>query len=97
MVVSCGKSDKGKESNSNAKEFVDSHHKIYENEAFSLSYPISFFIKEELAPTSLQRIYICTDSTDNDMTTISWESPGSFPSDSRDFVTIFVSREIDNF
>ena len=27
MVVSCGKSDKGKENNSNAKEFVDSHHK----------------------------------------------------------------------
>ena len=25
------------------------------------------------------------------------QSPGSFPSDSRDFVTIFVSREIDHF
>lgn len=49
MVVSCGKSDKGKESDSNAKEFVDSHHKIYENEAFSLSYPISFFYQRRVS------------------------------------------------
>lgn len=94
IVVGCGKS---KESDSNAKEIVDSHHKTYESEAFSLSYPISFFVKEELAPTGLQRIYICADSTDNDMTTILWESPGTFPSDSRDFVTIFASKEIDNY
>lgn len=97
MAVSCGKSSKGKESDSNAKEIVDSHHKTYENEALSLSYPISFFVKEELAPTGLQRIYICADSTDNDITTILWESPGTFPSDSRDFVTIFASKEIDNY
>lgn len=97
MAVSCGKSSKVKESDSNAKEIVDSHHKTYENEALSLSYPISFFVKEELAPTGLQRIYICADSTDNDITTILWESPGTFPSDSRDFVTIFASKEIDNY
>lgn len=97
MVVSSGKSGKGKESDSNAKEIVDSHHKTYESEAFSLSYPISFFVKEELAPTGLQRIYICADSTDNDITTFLWESPGTFPSDSRDFVTIFASKEIDNY
>lgn len=96
MVVSCGKSCKGQESNSNAKEIVDSHHETYESEAFSLSYPNTFFIKEELAQTGLQKIIICTDSTDNDMTTILWESPGTFPSDSRDFVTIFISKEIDN-
>lgn len=97
MAVSCGNSCKGKESDSKAKEIVDSHHKTYESEAFSLSYPISFFVKEELAPTGLQRIYICADSTDNDMTTILWESPGTFPSDSHDFVTIFASKEIDNY
>jgi hypothetical protein len=97
MVVSSGKSGKGKESDSNAKEIVDSHHKTYESEAFSLSYPISFFVKEELAPTGLQRIYICADSTDNVITTIIWEAPGTFPSDSRDFVTIFASKEIDNY
>ena len=97
MVVSCGKSGKGKESDSNAKEIVDSHHKTYESEAFSLSYPISFFVKEELVPTGLQRLYICADSTDNDITTILWESPGTFPSDSRDFVTTFASEEIDNY
>lgn len=97
MTVSCGKSGKGKESDSNAKEIVDSHQKTYESEAFSLSYPNTFFIKEELAQTGLQRIYICADSTDNDITTILWESPGTFPSDSRDFVTIFASKEIDNY
>lgn len=97
MVVSCSQSGKDQESNSNAKEIVDSHHKTYESEAFSLSYPNTFFIKEELAQTGLQKIYICADSTDNDMTTILWESPGTFPSDSRDFVTIFISKEIDNF
>ena len=97
MVVSCSKSGKDQESISNAKEIVDSHHKTYESEAFSLSYPNTFFIKEELAQTGLQKIYICADSTDNDMTTILWESPGTFPSDSRDFVTIFISKEIDNF
>ena len=97
MVVSCSQSGKDQESNSNAKEKVDSHHKTYESEAFSLSYPNTFFIKEELAQTGLQKIYICADSTDNDMTTILWESPGTFPSDSRDFVAIFISKEIDNF
>ena len=97
MIVSCGKSGKGQESNSNAKEIVGSHHETYESEAFSLSYPNIFFIKEVLAQTGLQKIYICADSTDNDMTTILWESPGTFPSDSRDFVTIFISKEIDNF
>ena len=97
MVVSCSQSGKDQESNSNAKEIVDSHHKTYESEAFSLSYPNTFFIKEELAQTGLQKIYICADSTDNDMTTILWESPGTFPSDSRDFVTIFISKEIENF
>ena len=97
MVVSCSQSGKDQESNSNAKEIVDSHYKTYESEAFSLSYPNTFFIKEELAQTGLQKIYICADSTDNDMTTILWESPGTFPSDSRDFVTIFISKEIDNF
>ena len=94
MVVSCGKSGKGKENESNAKEIVDSHHKTYESEAFSLSYPNTFFIKEELAQTGLQRIYICADSTDNDITNILWEVPGTFPSNSRDFVTIFASKEI---
>ena len=64
---------------------------------FSLSYPNTFFIKEELAQTGLQKIYICADSTDNDMITILWESPGIFPCDSRDFVTIFASKEIDNY
>lgn len=97
MVVSCSQSGKDQESNSNAKEIVDSHYKTYESEAFSLSYPNTFFIKEELAQTGLQKIYICADSTDNDMTTILWESPGTFPSDSRDFVTIFISKEIENF
>ena len=97
MVVSCGKSGKGKESDSNAKEIVDSHHKTYESEAFSLSYPNTFFIKEELAQTGLQRIYIYADSIDNDITTILWEVPGTFPSNSRDFVTIFASKEIDDY
>ena len=46
MIVSCGKSGKGQESNSNAKEIVGSHHETYESEAFSLSYPNIFFIKE---------------------------------------------------
>ena len=44
MIVSCGKSGKGQESNSNAKEIVGSHHETYESEAFSLSYPNIFFI-----------------------------------------------------
>ena len=39
MVVSCSQSGKDQESNSNAKEIVDSHYKTYESEAFSLSYP----------------------------------------------------------
>jgi hypothetical protein len=95
MAVSCGK--KGKESDSNAKEIVGSHHKTYESEAFSLSYPNTFFVKEELAQTGLQKIYICADSTDNDLTTILWEAPGTFPSNARDFVTIFASQEIDDF
>ena len=97
MVVSCSQSGKDQESNSNAKETVGSHHETYESETFSLSYPNTFFIKEVLAQTGLQKIYICADSTDNDMTTILWESPGTFPSDSRDFVAIFISKEIDNF
>ena len=72
-------------------DFELSHHETYESEAFSLSYPNIFFIKEVLAQTGLQKIYICADSTDNDKTTILWESPGTFPSDLRDFVTIFTS------
>lgn len=97
MIVSCGESIKMQKRDTSAKEIVDNRNDKYDCEAFSLSYPISFFVKEELEPTGLQKIYICADSTYNDITTILWESPGTFPSDSRDFVTIFASKEIDNY
>lgn len=98
MIVSCGESIKMQKRDTSAKETVENRNNKYDCEAFSLSYPNSFLIEEVSASTGLKKLYISKDSTDEDIaTTILWESPGTFPSNARDFVTIFASKEIDDF
>ena len=55
-AVSCGKSGKGKENDSKAKEIVNTQHMTYEREAFSFSYPNTYNCKSTRTafPTSCQ-------------------------------------------
>lgn len=75
----------------------DSHQLSYECEQFSLLYPASSYIHEDIAQSGFKVLYIGTDSLDDDMTTITWESPGTFPSNVNDFVTLFTYKESEDF
>ena len=81
----------------NTSEVVNSQNNTFECELFSVSYPIGYYAKEEIDDSGSGRLFIGRDSLDNDMTSIFWESPGSFPSNERDFVTLFVSKEKEDY
>jgi hypothetical protein len=69
----------------------------FECEQFSVSYPNGYHAKKEIDDSGSGSLYIGRDSTDEDMTSITWQSPGTFPSNEHDFVTLFVSKEIEEY
>ena len=70
----------------------------YECGLFTLDYPNGYYIEEDNTPSSnFHVLSIGKDSLNKENTVIMWESPGSFPSNERDFVTIFASNEIDDY
>jgi hypothetical protein len=71
--------------------------KTFECDQFSVSYPNGYYAKEEIDDSGSGSLYIGRDSTDEDMTSIIWQSPGTFPSNEHDFVTLFVSKEIEEY
>lgn len=97
ITVSCSHSGKTSQSTDTTNEVGNTQSKTYECEQFSISYPNGYYAKEEVDDPGSRRLLIGRDSIDEDMTSIFWESPGSFPSNERDFVTIFVSKEIEDY
>ena len=97
LLVSCNQSGKNQQSTDTTNEVVNVQGKTYECSQFSVSYPIGYFAKEVIDDSGYGRLFIGRDSLDNDMTSIFWESPGSFPSNERDFVTLFVSKEKEDY
>lgn len=72
--------------------------KTYECEHFSLSYPEGYYLEEEpAAEDDFHTLMIGKDSLDDNMTTIQWESPNTFPGTVKDFVTVFVYQEINDY
>ena len=70
----------------------------YECQLFSVSYPNGYYAKED-GPTegNFHTLMIGKDSLDEDMTTIMWEMPNTFPSTVKDFITLFTSKEIEEY
>ncbi len=85
-------------SNNNAGNAQQSQNQIYDCELFSLSYPQGFFIKEDdSSNNNFHVLQIAKDSLDNCTTTIMWEMPNTFPSTVNDFITLFTSKEIEEY
>jgi hypothetical protein len=97
FLVSCNQSGKSSQSTDTTIEVVNAQSKTYECEQFSISYPNEYYAKEEINSSGSRILFIGRDSLDNDMTSILWKSPGSFPSNERDFITLFVSKEIEDY
>jgi hypothetical protein len=62
-----------------------------------LLYPKGYYAKEEIDDSGSGRLYIGRDSTDEDMTSITWQSPGTFPSNVNDFVTLITYKEMEDY
>ena len=71
--------------------------KTFECDQFSVSYPNGYYAKEEIDDSGSGSLYIGRDSTDEDMTSITWQSPGTFPSNVKDFVTLFTYKEMEDY
>ena len=97
FLVSCNQSGKTSQITNTTSEDISAQSKTYECEQFSISYPNGYYAKEEVDDSGWGRLFIGRDSLDNDVTSVFWESPGSFPSNERDFVTLFVSKEIEEY
>jgi hypothetical protein len=97
FLVSCNHNGKTSKSTDTTSEVVNAQSKTFECEQFSVSYPNGYYAKEEIDDSGSGSLYIGKDSADEDMTSIIWQSPGTFPSNEHDFVTLFVSKEIEEY
>lgn len=91
LICSCNNKEKG-----NVVDAQQSQNQIYECDLFSVAYPNGYFTKEDgSAETNFHTLLIGKDSLDEDMTTIMWEMPNTFPSTVKEFITLFTSKEIE--
>ena len=97
FLVSCNHSGKTSQSTDNTSKGVNAQSKTYECDLFSLSYPNGYYAKEEIDDSGSGNLYIGKDSADEDMTSIVWQSPGTFPSNVKDFVTFITYKEIEDY
>jgi hypothetical protein len=97
FLVSCNHSGKTSQSTDNTSKGVNAQSKTYECDLFSLSYPNGYYAKEEIDDSGSGNLYIGKDSADEDMTSIIWQSPGTFPSNVKDFVTFITYKEIEDY
>ena len=97
FLVSCNHSGKTSQSTDNTSKGVNAQSKTYECDLFSLSYPNGYYAKEEIDDSGSGSLYIGRDITDEDMTSITWQSPGTFPSNVKDFVTFITYKEIEDY
>ena len=97
FLVSCNHSGKTSQGTDTTSEVVNAQSKTYECDLFSLSYPNGYYAKEEIDDSGSGNLYIGKDSADEDMTSIIWQSPGTFPSNVKDFVTFKTYKEIEDY
>lgn len=93
VVIACNN-----KRNINAVEKQRPQSKTYECDLFSVAYPNNYYAKED-GPVegNLHTLLIGKDSLDEDITTIMWEMPNTFPSTVKDFITLFTSKEIEEY
>ena len=95
VIALCACNNKG---NGNAGEKQQPQSKTYECELFSVSYPNGYYVKEDGSTEgNFHTLLIGKDSLDEEMTTIMWEMPNTFPSTVKDFITLFTSKEIEEY
>ena len=97
FLVSCNHSGKSSQGTDTTSEVVNAQSKTFECGQFSVSYPNGYYVKEEIDDSGSGSLYIGKDSVDEDMTSITWHSPGSFPSNVKDFVTLFTYKEMEDY
>jgi hypothetical protein len=97
FLVSCNHSGKSSQGTDTTSEVVNAQCKTFECEQFSVSYPNGYYTKDEIDNSGTGSLYIGKDSADKDMTSIVWQSPGTFPSNVKDFVTLFTYKEIEDY
>ena len=97
FLTSCNHSGKSSQGTDTTSEVVNAQCKTFECEQFSVSYPNGYYTKEEIDNSGTGSLYIGKDSADEDMTSIVWQSPGTFPSNVKDFVTLFTYKEIEDY
>ena len=97
FLVSCNHSGKSSQGTDTTSEVVNAQCKTFECEQFSVSYPNGYYTKEGIDNSGTGSLYIGKDSADEDMTSIVWQSPGTFPSNVKDFVTLFTYKEIEDY
>ena len=95
IIALCACNNKG---HVNAVDKLQPQYQTYECELFSVSYPNGYYVKED-GPNegNFHTILIGKDSLDEDMTSIMWEMPNTFPSSVKDYITFFVSKEIEDY
>ena len=97
FLVCCNNGGKSSQSSDTTNEVVNNQNKTYECEHFSVAYPNEYYAKVGTDDTGSGKLFIGRDSTDIDMTSITWISPGTFSGNVKDFVTFATYKEMDDY
>ena len=97
LLVSCNQSGKTSQITNTTSEDISAQSKTFECEKFSVLYPNENYAKEEIDDTGSGRLFIGRDSTDVDMTSITWVVPGTFSGNVKDFVSFITYKEIEDY
>ncbi len=97
FLVSCNQSGKTSQITNTTSEGISAQSKTFECEKFSVLYPNEYYAKEEIDDTGSGRLFIGRDSTDVDMTSITWVVPGTFSGNVKDFVSFITYKEIEDY
>ena len=97
FLVSCNYSGNHSQSTDSTGEVSNAQFKTFECEQFSLSYPTGYYVRDETDDTGLSSLYIYRDSNDVDVTSITWEAPGTFPGNVKKFVSLITYKEIEDY
>lgn len=89
VVIACN--NKG---NGNAVYDQQPKYKTYECEQFSVSYPCDYYFKQEAYNTGVKLLRFGKDSLFEEMTEVLWEAPGYYPGTVKEFVSLFVYKEL---
>lgn len=97
FLASCNHSGKTSQSTDTTNEVVNAQLKTFECEQFAVAYPNEYYAKVGTDDTGSGKLFIGRDSTDIDMTSITWVSPGTVPGNVKDFVTFATYKEVEDY